>query len=194
MLEKLIANRILWQLGNSDALSPRQYGFMPQRGTEDALYDAVKLIEAAVYNKKIAIAVSLDIEGAFDNAWWPAILHQLILKGVEPALLKIMSSYLSVRTVIVKYSGEEVKRETNKGCIQGSTCGPLLWNILLDSLLEETKNLCVHVQAFADDILLIGTGKEGRKLEQDLNNILEVIASWGERHKLRFAPHKTQCR
>ncbi|CAB3256943.1 unnamed protein product [Arctia plantaginis] len=34
VLEKMFATRMLWPLGSGSILSPRQYGFMPQRSTE----------------------------------------------------------------------------------------------------------------------------------------------------------------
>lgn len=40
-----------------------------QRGTEDALYDLVNYVRQKVDNKKIVLVISLEIEGAFDNAW-----------------------------------------------------------------------------------------------------------------------------
>ncbi|XP_069363481.1 uncharacterized protein [Maniola hyperantus] len=43
--------------------------------------------------------------------------------------------------------------------------GPIFWNILLDGLLEETTGLGAPVQAYADDILIISTGKDGESIE-----------------------------
>ncbi|XP_052741129.1 putative 115 kDa protein in type-1 retrotransposable element R1DM [Bicyclus anynana] len=192
-LEKLFANRILWYLGNQNALNPKQYGFMPQKSTEDALYEAVSKIEKAIKGKKIAVAVSLDIEGAFDNAWWPAVKNQLLVKKLDPALIQLVSSYLSERGIEIRYSGERAVKRTTKGCIQGSTCGPLLWNLLLDSLLEKTSGMKVYLQAFADDILLIGVGDDGKNIEEDINSALKIILAWGRDNKLNFAPHKTQA-
>ncbi|KAA5658148.1 hypothetical protein F3G64_34415, partial [Pseudomonas aeruginosa] len=42
VLEKMTFNRIKWHI--LPKLSKRQYGFMPQRCTEDALYDLVSHI------------------------------------------------------------------------------------------------------------------------------------------------------
>lgn len=50
--------------------------------------------------------VSLDIEGAFDNAWWPTILRQLTLLKVPCDVLLIARSYFSVRQITLQYAGE----------------------------------------------------------------------------------------
>ncbi|XP_061726217.1 uncharacterized protein LOC133531843 [Cydia pomonella] len=57
--------------------SERQYGFVPQKSTEDSLYTLINYIRKKLDKKKIVTLVSLDIEGAFDSAWWPAIRVRL---------------------------------------------------------------------------------------------------------------------
>ncbi|GBP19507.1 hypothetical protein EVAR_102054_1 [Eumeta japonica] len=54
-------------------LQATQYGFTPQRETEDALYDLMTYMCKELNLKKIVLIVSLDIEGPFDNAWWPVL-------------------------------------------------------------------------------------------------------------------------
>lgn len=150
------------------------------------------MIREEVERKKIVAVVSLDIEGAFDNAWWPGILRELITKETEPYILKILRSYLDERQILLSYAGCEVVRDTTKGCIQGSTGGPLLWNVQLDPLLDEAETLEAHVQAFADDILIVASSDTVEELNRKINRSLEVISIWGHKNKMRFAAHKTQ--
>lgn len=192
VLEKLFVNRLQWQLGKEQKLSPYQYGFTPQKSTEDALYDVMTVIRGHVRDKRIVVVVSLDIEGAFDNAWWPAIVDQLHKKEIDPGILRLVSDYLSERKIRLRYAGETVVKDTNKGCIQGSTCGPILWNVQLDPLLEQSQYSGVLVQAFADDIVMIAASADGHELERVMNGALAVMAQWGIRLRLKFAPSKTQ--
>ncbi|CAK1581407.1 unnamed protein product [Parnassius mnemosyne] len=193
ILEKLFVGRLLWQLGSEDKLNSFQYGFMPQRSTEDALYDTMTVIRQGIKEKMIVVVVSLDIEGAFDNAWWPQIIREMKRKKVSSEILRLVTSYLSFRSILLKYAGAEVTKSTTKGCIQGSTCGPILWNILLDPLLESISKLNVRIQAYADDILVIAKGHSANAVEEKLNPALEQVMAWGKKHKLNFAPHKTQA-
>lgn len=193
ILEKMIANRIIWKLGHEQLISARQYGFLPQRSTEDALYDAVELIKDGIARKKLVVVVSLDIEGAFDHAWWPAILHELKRKQLDPRLWNLIRDYLRDRSIGLGYAGAETNRKTTKGCIQGSTCGPIMWNVLLDPLLQEMERSAVHTQAFADDILLVATGETAREVESKMSHALDTIANWGCRSRLKFAANKTQA-
>lgn len=79
----------------------------------------------------------IDIKGAFDLVWWPIIASRLRLLELSKNSQEILGSYLSERLVILENDGEEVCREMNKGCSQGSVLGPLLWNLTFDELMEK---------------------------------------------------------
>ncbi|XP_045508097.1 uncharacterized protein LOC123703931 [Colias croceus] len=164
---------------------------MPQRSTEDALYRLVNHIRNMREEKKISVVVSLDIEGAFDSAWWPAIKVRLAEVGCPANVRRVISSYLSERGVKVRYAGVEVSRGTSKGCVQGSIGGPILWNLLLDPLLWMLEEMGVFCQAFADDIVLVVEGDTALEIETKANRVLNVISEWGKENKLKFAPNKT---
>lgn len=189
ILEKLLVGRLQYHL--LPTLNPRQYGFMPQRGTEDALYDLVKHIRSELQAKKSVIVVSLDIEGAFDNAWWPALKHQLLTRKCPTNLYKLVDSYLTGRKITVNYAGSKTERTTTKGCVQGSIGGPTFWNLILDPLLQLLSSEEVYCQAFADDGVLVFSGKSIAQMEDNANNVLAKVTEWGENNKLNFAAHKT---
>ena len=102
-----------------------------------------------------------------------------------------MGSYLSGRAVTLRYAGEECTRATNKGCVQGSIGGPILWNLLLDPLLRQLERNGDYCQAFADDILLVFSGDTALEIERQANAALARVRTWGIKNRLNFAPHKT---
>ena len=77
VLENLLINRIIYQLHSQQLLNPNQYGFTPQRGTVDALMAMNKYVEQSFSEGQYVILVSLDVQSAFDAAWWPSILNTL---------------------------------------------------------------------------------------------------------------------
>lgn len=190
-IEKLLVGRLQWHI--LPTLSTKQYGFMPQRGTEDALYDLVEHIRKEQTQKKSVIIVSLDIEGAFDNAWWPALKYQLQTRRCPRNLYKVVNSYLSDRKVTVHYARASSERETNKGCVQGSIGGPTFWNLILDPLLQILSQEKVYYQAFADDVVLVFSGKTAADMEGPINQVLNKTVEWGKKNKLNFAAHKTNA-
>ncbi|XP_050563196.1 uncharacterized protein LOC118276113 isoform X1 [Spodoptera frugiperda] len=191
IVEKLMIGRIQWHI--LPTLHKNQYGFLPQRGTEDALYDLVNRIKTEMDEKKIVVLVSLDIEGAFDNAWWPALKHQLIARKCPKNLYAMVNSYLSERRVKVNFAGASSEKGTNKGCVQGSVGGPTFWNLILDSLLHRLTGEGVYCQAFADDVVLLFSNHRVSALEQSVNSALEIVAAWGVSNKLRFGASKTNA-
>lgn len=191
ILEKMMVRRIKWHL--SPKTNPRQYGFVPQRSTEDALYDLKQHVESNLKRKEIIVMISLDIEGAFDNTWWPAIKKQLAVKKCPPNLRHLTDNYFENRKVVVGYAGKTHAKATSKGCVQGSIAGPTFWNLVLDPLLDQLKAKGIYAQAFADDVVLIFSEKTTATLEEKANATLKCVHAWGIKNKLNFAAQKTNA-
>lgn len=77
--------------------------------------------------------------------------------------------YLTDRNFEFEYTGVQVSRESSKSCVQGSILGPTFWNLILDSLLEKLESAGVYCQAFADDVVLVFSGKEIGPLQETAN-------------------------
>ncbi|CAK1583173.1 unnamed protein product [Parnassius mnemosyne] len=191
VVEKMMVRRIKWHI--VPKISKSQYGFMPQRSTEDSLYDMIQYIKARTNDKKLVLLVSLDIEGAFDNAWWPAIRCSLAEIGCPKNIRRLTDNYFEDRSVCIKYLGTEWVKKTTKGCVQGSIGGPIFWNLLLNPLLQELNNGGDRCHAFADDVVLIFSGDNALEVQEQANAALERVRKWGVKNKLKFAPHKTKA-
>jgi hypothetical protein len=76
-LESLMINRITWSFKQSGALSAHQYGFTPQVSTTDAVLNTVNFLREAKAENLHAAAISLDVDGAFNNMWWPCLFQEL---------------------------------------------------------------------------------------------------------------------
>ncbi|XP_049883069.1 uncharacterized protein LOC126378732 [Pectinophora gossypiella] len=191
IFEKLLVGRLKWHI--LPRISTRQYGFMPQKSTEDSLYDLVNYIRLKIKAKKLITLVSLDIEGAFDNAWWPAIRVRLAEEKCPANIRRVLDSYLRDRQVAVRYGGEQHAKITSKGCVQGSIGGPILWNLLLDPLLKGLEERGDYVQAFADDVVLVFHGETALEVGRQANAALAYVQDWGKKNKLNFGPQKTKA-
>jgi len=76
-LESLVVGRLNFFLENTGQIPPQQYGFTAGRSTADAIQ---KVIESVHRGRKLGTKcclLALDIAGAFDNAWHPAVLVRL---------------------------------------------------------------------------------------------------------------------
>ncbi|GBP95358.1 Putative 115 kDa protein in type-1 retrotransposable element R1DM [Eumeta japonica] len=108
-------------------------------------------------------------------------------------LYQMACSYLTERKITVNYARETVTKSTNKGCVQGSICGPTFWNIIIDSLLQRLTDAKVHCQAFADDVVLAFSSESSSTIENAANEAMKIVTKWGSENKLNFAPQKTQA-
>ena len=52
-------------------LDDSQYGFTPQKSTTGAAMAVKQSVEPELGKGKVVIMASLDVNGAFDAAWWP---------------------------------------------------------------------------------------------------------------------------
>jgi len=86
--------------------------------------------------RNVVILTSLDIQGAFDAAWWPAILNNLRDFQCPRNLYNLTTSYFSDRVAILCANTYRKERKVTKGCPEGSCCGPGFWNVLYNALLN----------------------------------------------------------
>ena len=84
-------------LNSKALLSKNQYGFTPQTSTLDAIMAVKKFVDESLGGKNSVGAISLDVQGAFDNAWWPSILNALKNFQCPQNLYKLTESYLNER-------------------------------------------------------------------------------------------------
>ena len=193
-LESLMINRVLDHELRNGLLHPHQYGFLPQRSTEDALHAITSWAREAKTNDQHALIVGLDISGAFDNASWPLILNTLNKHGCPRNIYNLVASFLSGRKCELSVGYETRTRELNLGCPQGSRASPTLWAVLFDNLLRTELPPGAQIIAFADDTTLlvqhsnlVGTDS----VESIANEALSRIAAWAQTSGLTFNAAKS---
>ena len=193
LLEKLLIKRINYHAYTTNNMNPNQFGFREQRSTVDALQSAIHFIKESKRQGKLVVAISLDIQAAFDHLWWPAVAFQLKKMNCPANLYNLILSYFEDRTSQLSILNSTATITNTRGCIQGSVCGPSLWNIVLDDLLAKNLPDGCRLQAFADDVLLICSASSINRLTEVMHDSLNTIIEWGSENKLIFSPEKTQA-
>ena len=168
-LERIIASRLQKVL----EFSPNQFGFLPGRSTEDNIHFIVSATKSSI--NKYVIAVFLDITGAFDNAWWPLILQCLRECNIPKNLFYIICNYFENREIYFDCGSTLLSRPASIGCPQGSVLGPLLWNVVMDTLLRLNLPEGCRLLAYADDATLIVEGDTQSELLLRANSALRLI-------------------
>ncbi|UYV83272.1 hypothetical protein LAZ67_23000349 [Cordylochernes scorpioides] len=68
--------------------------------------------------KELVTLIAIEIEGAFDNTWWPALIKRIDEDNMPADLLKILQSLLKNRKIIFNYSSRKFSKTLSKGCPQ----------------------------------------------------------------------------
>jgi hypothetical protein len=133
---------------------------------------------------------SLDVKGAFDAAWWPAILKGLRDAKCPRNLYQLTQDYFRERRAVISFNSSTVKKNITKGCTQESCCGPGFWNIQYNSLLTLRYTKHTKAVAFAEDLLIMIKTDSVQESENIANVELSKISAWAVNNKIRFNEHK----
>lgn len=192
VLEKLIAHRLDPILNHHQLTARRQYGFKKGTSTQDAIVHLRDTVSQSTH--KYVIALLFDISGAFDNVWWPDILHNLKKRNCPRNLYALIRSYLSERTATICSSNNDANRTktVTKGCPQGSILGPSFWNLIFDDALNTLETLGNEEEAFADDLVVLVSGNSRKQLEERANEVTKTLTTWCTKHKMKLSQTKSE--
>ena len=171
VLERILLSRLMFRL--QDKLSPRLYGFLPQRGTHHCLMELYTRLSP------VSIVAFIDLKSAFDVANRDIILDQLVDFGVKGNLLRWIRGYLRNRTSRVLFKGVlSPAKDFDLGTPQGGVLSPFLFNVLVHRLLcllpdvDDTTITC-----YADDICIHSSSSDG--MQRFLNSFYESASKCG---------------
>ena len=192
VMEGLVKDRVNHILESEHGLSDQQQGFRPGRSTELALWRFVTSATSALKTRKRCVAVALDIERAYDTVDHTALLWKLKCKGIPRYLVAWIKAFLTDRSAQLVVNDASFPVEVSVGVPQGSPLSPTLFILFIDDLLEALAPL-VHVQAFADDLLLwIVTAFRGA-CPPEIQQALRVVEHWSQQWGLSFNVSKCQA-
>ena len=195
LLEKVVLLYLNDTVGIDSSLSNQQLGFRKGRSTDEALHRLVSQIESSLSKGIFALSCFVDIKAAFDSISFNSIITALYNHGVNESLIKWITSLLGQRQVIFALKGVSLLRFIIKGTPQGGVLSPLLWNIVIDSLLVTLCNVLPQsdfVQGFADDLVTLVTGSDINKLMEKMQSIVNIINEWCITNGLELSTEKTR--
>jgi len=166
---------------------------LPLKSTTDATLAVKEYIEEIFRRGHITITISLDVQGAFDEAWWPSILHNLKTLDCPKNLFNLTRSYFSGRTETLHTYSIQTERDITKGCPQGSICGPGFWNIKYNSLLNLTYGKPTKATAFSDDLLIAVRAENVQEADNFTNIEINIITNWAKGNKINFNEQKSKA-
>ncbi len=102
ILEKCIKERLINFFEVCDILSEKQFAFIKNKGTNDAVFHLVSEISRNLNNNRKTIAIFLDLAKAFDTVPHDKLLDILFRYGVRGPVLNVFPSYLNNRTQFLR--------------------------------------------------------------------------------------------
>jgi hypothetical protein len=192
VFEKLLSNRINKFLSQHNLLSPYQFGFTANKGTQNATLFLMNKILPSFTHKLYNLSVFIDFSKAFDTIIYERLLHKLHLYGFRGIINDFIRSYLTHRSQYVKikdYSSNCLP--VLSGVPQGSCLGPLLFNIYVNDLaFLPLKSTMIQ---FADDMVLTLTGIDLLVLSNESNADLDIVDNWCQANFLALNSRKTKA-
>ena len=165
-----------------------QFGFVPGRGTTDAIFIARQLQEKYRAAKKPLYFAFVDLEKAFDRVprevlWWA--LRSL---GVEEWAVRVIQGMYANARSRVRVNGQLSEDfDVTVGVHQGSVLSPLLFILVLEALSRGFHTDKPWELLYADDLVIIASS------EQEL---VDRLRDWKKRMEdkgLRVSMPKTKA-
>ena len=177
-LEKIVHRNFLRYLLENQIITDRQYGFLPGKSTQEAIFDLVKHIYSALNNKKLMGLLFLDISKAFD-----CILHKRLIKkldsiGCDGVVLKWFASYLDRKQLLTYKDIRSPSAVVPTGIGQGTILGPLIFIFYINDIVD--KLFFVKISMYADDCVLYMSGNNWESIRNTIQEDLDIFEHWGE--------------
>lgn len=169
----------------------RMTAYRKKNSCETTMIRLVEDWKMAVDNRELVSVLSMDMSKAFDSLCPALVIQKLKAYGFGNQSLNLMRSFFHQRMNRVKLAGiTSTWKETERGCPQGSSFGPLLWNIFQNDMSFNVKSS--NLSMYADDHQLYTTGNNIEMVKRNLEAEAEVATSWYRDNFLLANPDKFQ--
>ncbi|CAB0020737.1 unnamed protein product, partial [Nesidiocoris tenuis] len=180
----------------SPILSPSQHGFLKGRSTVSNLLEFQEYVLQEIGTGGQVDVISMDFAKAFDRLSHEHLAAKLESIGLFGSLLAWLKDYLTGRTMVVRIrNAQSYPFPATSGVPQGSHLGPLLFLVLIDSVLDSSIN--THALLFADDLKLFNRVDAPGGCQR-LQDSLVALSFWCDQNSLHLNPAKctvtTFCR
>jgi hypothetical protein len=120
LFDKILLNRVLWEVKERGLLIDEQFGFRPKHSTTLQLARLVERVNRNFDERRLTGAVFLDVAKAFDTVWVKGLLYKLTVVKIPSYMVKILSSYLDGNTLRTSFNtATSTSRVKRAGVAQG---------------------------------------------------------------------------
>ncbi|KAI8507151.1 cytoplasmic pattern recognition receptor signaling pathway in response to virus [Branchiostoma belcheri] len=140
VMEKMVHNQVSHFVNSTGQLTAHQSGFRKHHSTGTAVQKVVEDIQSAQNNKKVTVALFLDLRKAFDTVNHQILLGKLQKMGFDNGATNWFRSYLTDRFQHVDIQNQQsTRKRVTCGVPQGSVLETLLAEAGMVPLAERVK-------------------------------------------------------
>ena len=154
-------------LRDSVEISKQQYGFMPGKGTTDAIFALKMLMEKYREGQRELHCVFVDLEKAYNRVLWEELGYCMRKSGIVEKYVRLVQDMYEGSKTVVRCAVRTTESFLFKiGLHQGSALSLFLFAMFMDRLTDEVRREPLWVMLFADDIVICKETRE--EVEQRL--------------------------
>ena len=192
-MERITSRRLQWYLEKENSIAEKQFGFRKRHSTADPLLMLQHDISQAFTRKRNILAVSFDLEKAYDTTWkWGSrnTLHRIGLRGSLPKFLSDLLKDRKFKVRVGKHYSQE--KRLIEGLPQGAVESCDLFKIAINELRQAIPS-DIEYSLYVDDLIIYCEGRHLPSLERRIQHAINRIVSWAENHGYRFSGTKTKA-
>ena len=196
IIEKIIYKQLSSYMERNHLYSEDQHGFRPGHSTTTALLTVTDSILTGMDSSEVSLMTLIDLSRCFDVIDHNALLGKLRQLQVSTGWLE---SYLGGHVQRVRVNGTTSEpRDITVGTFQGSSLGPLLFNIMANDLSTyipaTIDGFRVTVTRYADDTQIVPTGPRNQlaEMQSSMSSVLDGMLTWFLQHGMKVNTKKTE--
>lgn len=192
ILEKVVHIQLEKHMEEHNLISKYQSGFRKKHSCEALINLLIANWKMAVYDKKVIVAVFIDLRRAFETVDRKILLHKLESYGIGDVELTWFRSYLTgrkQRTRINSVVSDAI--EVLLGVPQGTILGVLLFLVYINDM--EKAITFSKLLLFADDGLVYYIGENAEECFEKISFDIDKLCIWFQMNKLKINIDKTKC-
>jgi hypothetical protein len=183
-IHKLVSQIINMRLGKTIQFCEEVHGFRKKRGCYTAIGEAKIRMQMAACSAETTYQVYLDLRKAYDSIDRKRVLRILKAYGVGPNIRRYIETVWEKQVFILRQSGfYSDPLEVDRGCTQGDTDSPIIFNVVIDAVIRRWKKEEQHGKSralfYADDGLIEHTNPS--ILQGDLDAMINLFEKLGLR-------------
>lgn len=107
-------------------------------------------------------------------------------KRVHTNIVRWYDILLRCRSMTAELQGVNRTARPGKGSPPGGIPSPIVWNIIMDTLLSQLVSGPVNALGYADDIMMVSPGIYVEVIRSQLHTALHQVHVWGLEEGLSF--------